>query len=148
MKEHSVRPRKSANRLDFIRRANRSELRRLCDADGVHHVPVQLHLLREKFFCLAQVDLSVVAFRYKQFGSSCIKLRSTAFIGLDVGTLVTDYAVKRLAKLGETKRVCRSTGKHKINIAIDFENLPDAFANLRGPFVISVRGCITGIRLL
>src|SRR5205085_4999499 len=29
MKEHSVRPRKSANRLDFIRRANRSELRRL-----------------------------------------------------------------------------------------------------------------------
>src|SRR5437762_4337802 len=148
MKEHSVRPRKSANRLDFIRRANRSELRRLCDADGVHHVPVQLHLLREKFFCLAQVDLSVIGFRQKQLGSPSVELRGASFVRLDVGTLVTDHAVKRLAKLGETKRVCRSTGKHKINIAIDFENLPDAFATLRGPFVISVRGCITGIRLL
>src|SRR5437762_3193719 len=105
MKEHSVRPRKSANRLDFIRRANRSELRRLCDADGVHHVPVQLHLLREKFFCLAQVDLSVIGFRQKQLGSPSVKLRGASFVRLDVGTLVTDHAVKRLAKLGETKRV-------------------------------------------
>src|SRR5439155_693294 len=111
MKEHSVRPRKSANRLDFIRRANRSELRRLCDADGVHHVPVQLHLLREKFFCLAQVDLSVIGFRQKQLGSPSVKLRGASFVRLDVGTLVTDHAVKRLAKVGETKRVCRSTGK-------------------------------------
>ena len=46
MKQHSVRTREGANRLNFVRRVNRSELRRLCDADSAHHVPVQLDLLR------------------------------------------------------------------------------------------------------
>ena len=120
MKQQSVRPRKGANCLDFIRRVNRPELRRLCDANGVHHVPVQLDLLRDEFFCLAQVDLSVVGFRQKQFGSPGIKLRSAAFIRLDVGALVTDHSVEGLAKLGQTERVRPSAGEHKINIAIDF----------------------------
>src|SRR5437762_784187 len=140
MKEHSVRPRKSANRLNLIRRVNRSELRRLCDADGVHHLPVQLYLLREKFFCLSQVDLSVIGFRQKQFGSPRVKLRGASFVRLDVSTLVTDHAVKRLTKLGETERVRSSAGEHKINVAIDFENLLDASAQFGCPFVIAVRG--------
>jgi hypothetical protein len=91
--------------LNFIRRVNRSELRRLCDANGAHHVPVQLDLLRDEFFCLAQVDLSVIGFRQKQFGSPGIKLRSAAFVRLDVGALVTDHSVEGLAKLGQTERV-------------------------------------------
>ena len=121
MKQHSVRPRKGANRLNFIQRVNRSELRRLRDANGAHHVPVQFDLLRDEFFCLAQVDLSVIGFRQKQFGSPGIKLRGAAFVRLDVGALVTDHSVEGLAKLGQTERVRRSAGEHKINVAIDFE---------------------------
>src|SRR4029077_9365013 len=39
-------------------------------------------------------------------------------------------------------------GEHKINIAIDFEYLPDAFAHRRGPFVLAVGWGILCIRLL
>jgi hypothetical protein len=56
--------------------------------------------------------------------------------------------VKGLAKLGQTERVRSGAGEHKINIAIDFEDLPDPFAHRRGPFVIAVRGRVTRIRLL
>src|SRR5215471_12669122 len=121
MKQHSVCSRKAANRLNFSRRVNRSELRRLCNANGVHQVPMELDLLRDEFFCFTQVDLSVFGFHQKQFGSPSIKLRSSGFICLDVGAFVTDHSVKRLAKLSQTQRVRRSAGKHKINIAIDFE---------------------------
>src|SRR4029453_382816 len=121
MKQHSVRPRKAANRLNFIWRVNRPELRRLGDTNGVHHVSLQLDLLPNEFSCLAQVDLSIIGFRQKQFGSPRIKLRSAGFVRLDVGALMTDHSVEGLAKLGQTERVRRSAGEHKINIAIDFE---------------------------
>jgi len=99
-------------------------------------------------FRLAQVDLSVVGFRQKQFGSPGIKLRSAAFVRLDMGALVTDHSMEGLAKLGQPERVGPGAGEHKINIAIDFEYLPDAFAHRRGPFVLAVRGSIMCIRLL
>jgi len=63
-----------------------------------------------------------------------------------VGALVTDHSVEGLAKLGQTERVRPGAGEHKINIAIDFENLPDAFAHRRSPFVLAVRGSIMCIR--
>ena len=121
MKQHSVRPRKGANRLNLIHRVNRSQLRRLCDANGAHHMPVQLDLLRDEFFCLAQVDLSIFGFRHKQFGSPRIKLRSAAFIRLDVGPLVTNHPVEGLANLCQTERIRPGAGEHQINVAIDFE---------------------------
>jgi hypothetical protein len=120
----------------------------LCDADGPHHVPVQLDLLRDKFFCLAEVDLSVSGARQKQFSSTSIKLRRAAFVCLNVSALVADHPMKGLAKLSQAERVRAGPGEHKINIAIDFENLSDACAHLRGPFVLAVRRRIRGIRLL
>src|SRR5262249_3901190 len=106
MKQQSVRPREGANRLKFIWRINRSELRRLGNANSVHHVLMELHLLRDEFFCLAQADFSVVVFRENQFRAPCIKLRSAGFVGLDMGALMTAHAVKRFANLSEAERVC------------------------------------------
>ena len=111
-------------------------------------MPVQLYLLRDEFFCLAEVDLSVSGVRQKQFSSTSIKLRRAAFVCLDVGALVADHSVKGLAKLGQAEGVRPGAGEHKINIAINVENLPDTWAHLRRPFVLAVRWRIRGIRLL
>jgi hypothetical protein len=61
---------------------------------------------------------------------------------------VTDHSVERLAKLGQTERVRPSAGEHKINVAVDFENFPDASAHLGGPFIFTVSGRVMGIRPL
>src|SRR5262245_43685063 len=103
MKQHSVRARKAANSLNFIRRIDGSELRRLCDADGAHHVPMQFDLLCDEFFCLAEVDLSVTGVRQKQSGPPRVKLRSAPFVRLDVGAFVADHSVERLAELRQTQ---------------------------------------------
>src|SRR5262245_7482674 len=147
MEQHSVRPREGSNRLNLIRSVNRSELRRLCNADGAHHVPMQLDLFRDELFCLAQVDLSAIRSREKQFSSPRVKLRSATFVSLNVRALVADHSVEGLAKLGQTERIRPGTGEHKINIAIDFENVPNAFTHLRSPFVLPIRGRIMSIRL-
>src|ERR1700757_5442316 len=61
---------------------------------------------------------------------------------------MADHAVERLAKLGQTKRICCSAAEYKINVAIDFKNLPDTAAHLRSPFVLTVSGRIIFIRFL
>ena len=102
MKQHLMRTHKAANLCNFIRRVNRSEFRRLRDADGAHHVPVQFDLLRDEFFCLSAVDLTVTGVCQKQSGSPCVKFRCAAFVRLDMSPFVADHSVKRLAKLGQT----------------------------------------------
>src|ERR1051325_5737073 len=107
MEQHSVCTRKCTDSLDFISAVNRSELSRLCDTDDAHYVPVQLDLLRHHFFGLGKVDLSIISLRQKQFRSSGVKLRSAGFVCLNMGTLVTNHAVERLAKLCQTKGIRR-----------------------------------------
>src|SRR5262249_37977567 len=102
MEQHFVRACKAANRRNFILCVNRSELCRLRNADGAHHVPVQFDLPRDESFCLAEVDLAVNGACQKKFGSPGVKLCSTAFIRLDGGALGADHSVERLAKLGQT----------------------------------------------
>src|SRR5205807_9938243 len=126
----------------------RSEFRRLRDADGAHHVPVQFDLLRSEFFCLSVVDLTVTGVCQKQSGTPCVKFRCAALVRMDMSPFVADHSVKRLAKLGQTSGVCRRTGKHKINIAIDLENFPDASTHLRRPFVLAVSGRILCVGFL
>src|SRR5262245_63703276 len=56
--------------------------------------------------------------------------------------------MERFAKLGETKRIRRCAGEHKINITIGVENLPNALADRRCPFILPVRWRVIRIRLL
>src|SRR2546428_2506182 len=109
---------------------------------------MQLVMAGEQRFCLADVNFAIGAADQKQFRSSGEKFRRAAFVGLNVGMLVTDHALERLAQLRERQRVRRRAGENKIDIAVGLEDFTDPIARLRSPPVLAIRWRVMGIGFL
>src|SRR5215831_15071222 len=86
---------------DLIACVNRPELCCLRDADHAWFMRMQLVLARDHGFHLSNVDFTISAADQKQLRSLGEKFRRAAFVGLKMGILVADNALKRLAKLRE-----------------------------------------------
>src|SRR3981081_1763085 len=54
--------------------------------------------------------------------------------------------MKRSAELGQRECIGRRPIKNKINVAIDFEDFTDLFANSKRPSIVSVSGGRAGVR--
>ena len=58
-----------------------------------------------------------------------------------MGVIVTNDAVKRLAKLRQRERVCGRPIENQINVAIGFEKIPNQSPNPTRPSIRAVRFC-------
>src|SRR5207244_10012575 len=105
---------------------------------------MQLVMAGKQRFCLADVNFAIGAADQKQFRSSGEKFRRAAFVGLNVGMLVTDHALERLAQLRERQRVRRRAGENKINIAVGLEDFTDPIARARSPPVLAIGWRVMG----
>ena len=127
---------------DFVARVNRPELCRLGNAD-------RARLMRVEIDAGARLSLPPVRCRFSptdppiksSFDPFRKKFRRATFVGLNMGRLMTDHAVERLAELSERQRVGGRAVKDEIDIAIGLEEFADAIACLRRPAVFAVRWC-------
>ena len=86
---------------------------------------MHFRLTRNQRLRLVDVDLASVTANQKQLCAARKKFWSAAFISLNVGLLVTNNAMKRLAKLRQRERICGSPIENQISVAIGFEKIPD-----------------------
>ena len=80
-------------------------------------------LAQQRRLHFAQINLAVRAAGGNQLRSASIKFTRAAFVIFDVRVLMTDDAVKGLAKLCQGERIRGRSVEDKKNVAIDFEKL-------------------------
>ena len=127
------------DRVDLIAGVDRPQLGRLGDADHARFVGMQFGLARDYRFDFFEIDLAGGSSNQQQFGTAGEKFRRAAFVGLDVRLLVTNHAVKRLAKLGQGKGVGRGAVEDQIGLAISLEEVSNRFAQTPHPFIVTIR---------
>src|SRR5205085_3237355 len=87
---------------------------------------------------ITQVQFPVGAGGWNQLRAAGKKFWRAAFIRLAVGALVANHAVVRAAEMSERERIGRGAVEDEKNFAVVFENLPDAFDDATGPFVVAI----------
>src|SRR5437762_10922298 len=101
---------------------------------------MQLMLACQRGFHFLQIQLSILSSSWNQLGATGKKFAGAAFVILDVCVLVTEDAMKWLAKLGQGERIRSSTAECEINIAIPLEQFPHPIAHAFCPLIITIRG--------
>src|ERR1043166_4668884 len=87
---------------------------------------------------LGEIELSVSASSRSKLRAAGEKLRSAAFIGLDMRLLVANDAVIRPAELSQGEGICGRSVEDEKGRAIRLENLAHPFGHAPGPFIIAV----------
>ena len=94
MEEQFACTRKACDHRDIVARINGSKLRSLGNANRAWLVRMRLILARDYCFRLSDFDLAIGAANQEELRSFCEKFRRAAFVGLDMGMLVTDNAME------------------------------------------------------
>src|SRR5205085_4617790 len=87
---------------------------------------------------ITQVEFPVGAGGRNQFRAAGKKFWRAALIRLAMGAFVANHAVVRAAEMSERERIGRGAVEDEKNFAVLFENLPDAFDDATGPFVVAI----------
>ena len=130
--------RDSANDPQLVRCVNSAQLGGLGHAQGlglwVEDVGAPGHQLLDAL----GGQLAVCALPQQQLGAVGGVLRAAALVGLDVGHLVADHAVKRLPHGGQGQGIGGRAVEHKVDIAVGVEQRPQTVRGPLGPGVLAV----------
>ena len=132
----------------FVERVNRADLAGQRQRENIRPGVVDVRAFGGKALHAQGIHLAVVSRGQKELGPVGEKLRSPAFIRLNMRNLVADHAVIGLAERGQGERVRRRAVEDKEHFAIRLENLAKQFCRAAGDRVVSVGREIPGIAFL
>jgi len=124
--------------IQFCERISRPGFGRLSNAERAHLRRVNVEMLAEYNRDCVEIEFPIFARNSEEFAASGKKFWRAAFVGVDVGAIMTDRALVWSAQLGERKRVRGGAVEDEKGFAVGLKNVAQLFLQLAGPTIGSV----------
>ena len=128
------------NLADLVQLVNGPQLGRLTEADGAGLTFMDPHFLDPGHSASEgpRGDLGQFPGQRNHLGAPCVELWRPAFVGMEMGLLVTEDGTVSGGELGDGQGVGRRTRRHREDLQIGLESLPEVFFHPRTDPVLPV----------